>query len=165
MIRNHGTKVLTFLVLIFDRGFQPVLGIQIHHITALIEAVMASSALCLSSMDCLCTRFTQIENITQDIAASYGINPQSRFLRDASMDKVPQQKLSVKERQNANILVISLVLCYTYFNRENCRGSGAIQCILRCGDSVLFLSSRLTVYSSTCILIVNSGNRDWVPAA
>ncbi len=41
---------------------------------------------------------TQIENITQDIAASYGINPQSRFLRDASMDRVSQQKLTIKEK-------------------------------------------------------------------
>ena len=56
---------------------------------------------------------TQIENITLDIAASCGINPQSRFLRDASMDKVPQQKLSVKERvEQRDAEYLELFLAY-----------------------------------------------------
>jgi len=33
---------------------------------------------------------TQIKNITQDISSSYGENPKSTFLRDASMATVPQ---------------------------------------------------------------------------
>ena len=32
---------------------------------------------------------TQIENITQEIRASYGENPQGRYLRDVSMDSIP----------------------------------------------------------------------------
>ena len=31
---------------------------------------------------------TKIENITQDISSSYGQNPKSTFLRDASMDSI-----------------------------------------------------------------------------
>lgn len=43
---------------------------------------------------------TKTENITQDIYASYGKNPTSTFLRDASMETVTQEKESVKRKKS-----------------------------------------------------------------
>ena len=43
---------------------------------------------------------TKIENITQDISSSYGTNPKSTFLRDASMETVTQEKESVKRKKS-----------------------------------------------------------------
>ena len=43
---------------------------------------------------------TKIENITEDIHASYGDNPMSIFLRDASSKSVPQEKKSVKSSES-----------------------------------------------------------------
>lgn len=41
---------------------------------------------------------TKIENITQDISSSYGQNPKSTFLRDASMDSIRTDGENVKKR-------------------------------------------------------------------
>ena len=41
---------------------------------------------------------TKIENITQDISSSYGQNPKSTFLRDASMDSIRTDDENVKKR-------------------------------------------------------------------
>lgn len=41
---------------------------------------------------------TKIENITQDISSSYGQNPKSTFLRDASMDSIRTDSENVKKR-------------------------------------------------------------------
>ena len=43
---------------------------------------------------------TKVENITQDIRSSYGTNPKSTFLRDASMETVTQEKESVKRKKS-----------------------------------------------------------------
>ena len=44
---------------------------------------------------------TKIKNITQDIVSSYGVNPKSNFLRDASMDIVREDSGSVKTEMNS----------------------------------------------------------------
>lgn len=41
---------------------------------------------------------TQIKNITQDIVSSYGDNPKSNFLRDASMDSIRGSEQNVNEK-------------------------------------------------------------------
>ena len=40
-VGDYATKVLELLVLVFDGTFEPVLAIEVHHNTALVEAVMA----------------------------------------------------------------------------------------------------------------------------
>ncbi len=46
---------------------------------------------------------TQIKNITQDIHASYGENPQSIFLRDASINSIPTSKENVNGKSNLSL--------------------------------------------------------------
>ena len=51
---------------------------------------------------------TQLKNITQDIASSYGANPKSDFLRDVSMDSI----YDTSEKSNTQNQ-----------NTETCRGA------------------------------------------
>ena len=47
MVRDYAAKVLELLVLIFDGALEPVLAVEIHYDTTLIEAVMALPEGCL----------------------------------------------------------------------------------------------------------------------
>lgn len=73
------------------RYFDTIFKVGNEYYSAVISIMPVKAGLLMHSI-------TQIENITQDIAASYGKNPQSRFLRDASIDKVPQPWSNVKEK-------------------------------------------------------------------
>ena len=51
---------------------------------------------------------TKIKNITQDIVSSYGNNPKSNFLRDASMDSIRNPNEIVKENDSAKSDTVKL---------------------------------------------------------
>ena len=54
---------------------------------------------------------TQIRNITQDIVSSYGQNPKSNFLRDASMDSIrnPEPNVNPQKSDRGNISTRSIL--------------------------------------------------------
>ncbi len=88
------------------RYFDTVFKVAGEYYSGVINIMPVSKGLLLKAV-------TKIENITQDITDSYGENPKFRFLRDASMDSIPDStqrsnpqdadghKSRVTERENA----------------------------------------------------------------
>ena len=47
VVGGHAAQVLKFLVFKFDRAFEPVVAVQVHHNTALVKALMTLGEVCL----------------------------------------------------------------------------------------------------------------------
>ena len=84
---------------------------------------------------------TKIRNVTKDITGSYGENPQSRFLRDASMDSIRSSGGNSQEKSGESAL---------YQRRDNTRTERDILTDATDGDAA---NVRETVTSAGCSAI------------